>query len=158
VDVVRLAKLTDYAIVILSAFARAPGQLQTAPALARTTGLPLATVAKVLKMLGRGGIVDSTRGSGGGYHLARVASRIGVAAILEVMEGPIALTACCTDGGDRCGIEPGCPVKDHWRRISETVLGALSELTLEDLIQPLPTQRRRPERSPMLLNAASLRR
>jgi len=52
------------------------------------------TVAKLLKQLHHAGLVNSTRGTRGGYQLARDPESISAAAILDALEGPIALTEC----------------------------------------------------------------
>ena len=69
----RLSKLTDYAVVVLARLARggaaAPsGPVQTAPGLAAGTGIAEPTVAKVLKMLAQAGLVEGVRGARGGYR------------------------------------------------------------------------------------------
>jgi len=68
----RISKLTDYGTVILAALASQPENTRlTAADVAQRTRIGLATVSKLLKSLQRGGLVTSTRGSYGGYHLAR---------------------------------------------------------------------------------------
>ena len=57
----RLSKLTDYAVVVLVRLSREAG-VQTSPGIAATTGIPEPTVAKVLKILAAGGLVASQRG------------------------------------------------------------------------------------------------
>ena len=66
----RLSKLTDYAVVVLVRLSRETG-VQTSPGIAATTGIPEPTVAKVLKTLAAGGLVASQRGARGGYRLLR---------------------------------------------------------------------------------------
>ena len=70
----RLSKLTDYAVVVLVRLSRAAG-VQTSPGIAATTGIPEPTVAKVLKTLAAGGLVASQRGARGGYRLHAAARR-----------------------------------------------------------------------------------
>ena len=65
----RVSKLTDYAVVVLSRL-EAEGGVQTAPGLAAGTGLGEPTVAKVLKMLSQAGLVEGQRGARGGYRNA----------------------------------------------------------------------------------------
>jgi DNA-binding IscR family transcriptional regulator len=60
--VLRVSKLTDYAVVVLSRL-EAEGGVQTAPGLASATGLGEPTVAKVLKMLSQAGLVEGQRGA-----------------------------------------------------------------------------------------------
>src|SRR5918993_276859 len=92
--VLRISKLTDYGTVILACLAGQPARLWTAAEVAECTRLALPTVSKLLKQLQRGGLVISTRGSHGGYQLARPASGITAAQILDALEGPVAITEC----------------------------------------------------------------
>ena len=94
----RLSKLTDYAVVVLVRLSRETG-VQTSPGIAVGTGIPEPTVAKVLKTLAAGGLVASQRGARGGYRLLRPLSAIPVADVIAAVDGPIALTACVEASG-----------------------------------------------------------
>src|SRR6266481_179398 len=109
----RISKLTDYATVILAALAEQPGTLRTAAALAEQTHVAAPTVSKLLKQLQRARLVTSTRGLHGGYLLARPATQISAAAILDALEGPVALTDCAAGQG-HCEIEETCRVGRVW--------------------------------------------
>ena len=95
----RISRLTDYATVVLAALAGEPARVQTATALAERTHIAAPTVSKLLKQLQRAGLVTSTRGLHGGYQLARPATQISAAAILDALEGPVALTDCAAGHG-----------------------------------------------------------
>jgi len=90
----RLSKLTDYGMVVMTALARAPQGLRNAADLADETHIGAPTVSKLLKRLGRAGLVESERGAQGGYRLARAPSKIDVAEVIAAIEGPIGLTEC----------------------------------------------------------------
>ncbi len=126
---IRMSKLTDYAIVLLAHLARSERTL-TAQELAARSRVPLPTVSKLCKELSRAGIVVSHRGRHGGYSLARGADAISVAEIVEALEGPIALTECGSPGGDPCGIEASCLAKASWDPVSRAIQGALQKLPL----------------------------
>ena len=126
---IRMSKLTDYAIVLLAHLARSERTL-TAHELATRSGLPLPTVSKLCKELSRAHLLASQRGRHGGYALARSAETISVAEVVEALEGPIALTECGTPAGAPCGIEPTCLAKGSWDPISRAVHGALQKLPL----------------------------
>ena len=137
---IRITKLSDYAIVLLTYFARNAEQVHAARDLAARAHLPLSTVCKVLKSLSRGELLVSHRGVNGGYRLARRPEEISIAEIIAAIEGPIALTECSTSVPGLCELEPVCPVRSNWRRINKAVREALEALTLADMTQPL-TQR-----------------
>lgn len=133
----RISKLTDYATVLMAALARHEQDCVPASRLAEETRLELPTVAKVLKTLGKSGLVQSIRGVNGGYRLGREAEEISVAEIIRAMEGPIALTECCLEAG-LCSHEAQCSLRGNWQRIGLDVESALERLSLADLYQAPP--------------------
>jgi FeS assembly SUF system regulator len=128
----RMGKLTDYATVVLASLAQEPGQHRAATELAERTRLSRPTVSKVLKGLQRAGMVISSRGSQGGYRLARSPEQITAAQILDVFEGPIAITEC-SGASSQCGIERQCRVGSAWQRVNAAIRRALEEVTLRQL-------------------------
>ena len=128
----RIGKLTDYATVVLATLASDPERLQTAAALSARTRIAAPTVSKLLKQLHRAGLVASTRGLHGGYQLARPASQISAAAILDALEGPVTLTDCSAGHG-QCGIEENCRVSRAWQRLNLAIRRSLHEVTLAQL-------------------------
>jgi FeS assembly SUF system regulator len=136
--VIRLAKLTDYGIVLMTIIARGnSARVHTARDLAEQSHLPLPTVSKLLKQLLQSGLLVSHRGIKGGYSLSKEPAEISVAEIISAIEGPIALTECSTDVTGLCDLERSCPTRRNQRLISEVVRGALEKVTLLDLVQPL---------------------
>jgi FeS assembly SUF system regulator len=145
----RISRLTDYATVILANLGG--GGLASAADIAQRTRVALPTVSKLLKELQRAGLVRSVRGARGGYQLARPATGISAADIIDAVEGPVALTECSTGRG-HCGIETTCQVGDSWQRVSIAIHRALTEINLTDLIShsgefAIPELRRPPPRS-----------
>ena len=132
----RLSKLTDYGIILLAHLAQRDGGVpHAAPEVAREVDLPLPVVSKVLKSLARRGLLESHRGSKGGYTLVRRPAEITVREMVVALEGPVALTECNV-GPHLCEHESGCPVRGPWHVINRVVQDALSKVTLEDLIDP----------------------
>ena len=105
---IRLSRLADYGIVVMTHMARHPDRQHAAPEIAAQTQLPLPTASKILKGLVRAGLLISHRGVKGGYGLARSATAISVADVIVALEGPIALTACVEHGPGDCDIEALC--------------------------------------------------
>jgi FeS assembly SUF system regulator len=135
---IRLGKLTDYGLVLLTYMARTHAEsLHTARELAVESRLPLPTVSKILKQLLRSGVLVSSRGIKGGYALAREPREISISEVIADLEGPIAMTECSTDLSGACDLEQCCPIKNNQRVINAVVRGALERLTLADLIHPL---------------------
>ncbi|MBB1472675.1 MULTISPECIES: SUF system Fe-S cluster assembly regulator [unclassified Luteimonas] len=148
----RVTRLTDYATVVLTVLAARPGRVLSAVELAEHAGLEPPTVSKVLKPLAQAGLVDAFRGAHGGYRLSRDASDISLIAIVEAMEGPLAMTECSLDDTS-CGIASQCGARANWRRINDVVADALRGVSLAQMLDtpPLPdtppgTSRRIPAR------------
>lgn len=128
----RIGKLTDYATVVLASLAQEPERHRAATELADRTRLSAPTVKKVLKELQRAGMVISSRGATGGYRLARTPQLITAAQILDVFEGPIAITEC-SGASSQCGIERLCRVGGAWQRVNAAIRRALEDVTLQQL-------------------------
>jgi FeS assembly SUF system regulator len=131
----RLSKLSDYAIVIMTDLAGdGHRNLQNAGAIAERTAVAQPTVSKLLKMLAGHGLVKSVQGRHGGYQLGRGPGEITVTQIVEAIDGPLALTECGLDDGVGCDLESVCTVRPHWRHIGGAIRSALDGITLELLI------------------------
>ena len=128
----RLSKLTDYAVVVLVRLADTDG-VQTSPGIAATTGIPEPTVAKVLKTLAAGGLVASQRGARGGYRLLRPLADIPIADVISAIDGPIALAACVDGSLTECESQGLCPVRGRWDPVNDAIHQALSSITLADM-------------------------
>ena len=133
----RVSKLTDYAVVVLSRL-EGEGGVQTAPGLAAGTGVAEPTVAKVLKMLSQAGIVEGLRGARGGYRLTRALDELPLSDVIVVMDGPIALTACVDGGFGLCEAEHICPVRGRWDPVNDAIRRALSAIMVSEIASPTP--------------------
>lgn len=129
----RISKLTDYGTVILATLASLnETERMTAADVAARTRIALPTVSKLLKCLQRNGLVTSTRGSSGGYRLARAAQQITAAAILDALEGKFALTEC-SGQHSHCDIESICRVGHAWQHVNFAIRRSLEDITLAQL-------------------------
>ncbi|MDE1941920.1 MAG: SUF system Fe-S cluster assembly regulator [Betaproteobacteria bacterium] len=134
---IRIGKLTDYGILIMTYLARDPARLHAAQEIAQAVGITLPTANKLLKMLARGGLLDSQRGTKGGYSLAREPEAITMVDIIGALEGPVGLTDCGTaQQPGNCQRERSCSVKANWQRISQAVNDALAGVTLAEMTVP----------------------
>lgn len=133
---IRLSKLSDYAIVILSALAQSGAATMSASVLAQQTKLPEPTVAKVLKLLNKDNIIASIRGASGGYTLQRKVDEITLYDVLKAIEGPMALAACVEGSTDSCSYAGSCPVNGRWNMVNHAMRTALQSISLNDMIAP----------------------
>ena len=128
----RLSKLTDYAVVILVHLSSHEG-VQTSTGIAAAIGIPEPTVAKVLKILAVADLVTSQRGAKGGYRLSRSLGDISISKVIEAVDGPIALTACIEGFPMECDAQGVCPVRGRWNAVNAAVKNAISAITLSDM-------------------------
>ena len=136
---IRITRLTDYGIVLLSRFAGAdPGTVFSARELSGETGIPLPTASKILKTLTRAGLLLSHRGTQGGYSLSRPPEQVTVSDIIGSLEGPIALTDCSGEADGSCDIELTCPVRTNWQRITDAIRDALDAIPLTEMTVSFP--------------------
>jgi FeS assembly SUF system regulator len=134
--VIRLTNLADYAVVVMTAAARASDGRLSAAKVSAATAIPAPTVAKLMGTLARAGLLAASRGVAGGFALARAAESISVAEIVEAVDGPIALTNCLQGEVHDCAITGSCAVRGHWRPINDAVRSALASVSLADLARP----------------------
>ncbi|MDK2873544.1 MAG: Rrf2 family transcriptional regulator, iron-sulfur cluster assembly transcription factor [Desulfomicrobiaceae bacterium] len=115
------------------------------------TGISVQFIEQILKSLKAASLVISKRGAAGGYQLSRPADTITLGDIIRIMEGPIALTDCCSNA-QVCTRSDFCMTRDAWVHVSEVVANALDSLKLTDLIQGIhpacPDEPDSPEPSP----------
>jgi Rrf2 family protein len=132
----------EYGVRVMVELARRAGEEPIPLAeIAERGGLPLAYLEHLVARLRKAGLVDSRRGSRGGYLLARSPTEITMAEVVEALEGSIAPIECITEGSDGsivCSREtqPGhvCPTKLLWTRVRFSIVRTLQEMTLADLV------------------------
>src|SRR6195952_1430096 len=95
----------EYGVRVMVELARRAGELDggnpiSLAEIAEHDGLPLAYLEHLVARLRKAGLVDSRRGSRGGYMLARPPKEISMAEVVEALEGSIAPIECITEGSD----------------------------------------------------------
>jgi len=135
VAMLRISKLTDYAIVVLGHMAQNVENTYAAAELAEATGIAVPTVSKILKALVRSQILKSTRGAKGGYKLLRAPTQTSVATVIYALEGPIALTECEGERGG-CHQSESCHARGSWDVINGAIRAALESVSLSDMAKP----------------------
>ena len=134
---IRITKVADYGILLMSQFARKPqGAVLTARDLSALTRIPLPMVGKILKGLAHAGLLASQRGARGGYVLRDPPEKISLTCVLDALEGPVSLTEC-GEGPGICTLELLCPIQSNWKRINHAVREALGAVTLADITRPM---------------------
>ena len=132
---IRISRMTDYGIALMTRIVQDPGaESFSSRDLADKLSLPQPTVSKLLKTLTRGDLLVSQRGVNGGYELALPAEEITLTRLIDVLEGPIAMTVCSTDDAENsCDLETHCMLSGHWKWINRKIMQALAGVTLADI-------------------------
>ena len=131
----RITKMTDYAVLILANLALHDNKLLTAKEIASETHISLPTTQKILKKLNRKNLVISKQGASGGYSLDPETKKLSVATLLEKLDGDLSITQCSSND-DQCEVEDFCNIGNAWQMINQRVQWALNDITLGDLIHP----------------------
>src|ERR1700730_913008 len=104
--------------------------------IAATQDIPENYLRRLLIELKRGGLVASQKGPSGGYMLARPPARITMADVVEIIEGEYTPVECLQDGATSfCSRGSGCPMRDVWREVRDSVVGILRNATLQSLAE-----------------------
>jgi len=111
--------------------------------IARRQALSEDYLAQLLLKLKRAGVVESLRGPGGGYVLARDPAQIRAADVLRGVEETLAPVYCVDeDGKGACDRAPCCPTQRLWRRLGQAIDEVLEGVTIAELAAPQPGESR----------------
>ena len=130
----RLTTFSDYTLRTLMYLALDPGKLATIPAIAAAYGISENHLMKVVQHLVRQGIVQSTRGKGGGIRLARPPEKIRLGEVVRSSEGNAPIVECLGHDPGVCCIVPVCRLKGILVGVFDALYDALDEHTLADLV------------------------
>jgi Rrf2 family transcriptional regulator, cysteine metabolism repressor len=125
--------------------ARAEGGISTPvslKAIAERDNLPLAYLERIVALLRRAGLVESTRGAHGGYRVARDPATIHMDEAVLALEGAVAPMSCFVDDTEEGRVlcshlvdhGHGCATKLLWTRVQGGVIKALAQTTLAELV------------------------
>jgi Rrf2 family protein len=138
----KLTSQEEYGLRCLLRVGRAaPGASLTIAELSRAEGISEPNVAKMMRVLRRGGFVNSTRGQAGGYTLSRPAGDIVVGQVIATLGGRLYEPAFCEghSGLERsCTHMPDCSIRSVWRLVQRAVDQVLGKITLKDLLKSEP--------------------
>lgn len=133
----KISRLTDYGVVILRYLAEnssGAAEPRSARDLAHVSGLPLPTVSKLLKLMAKHKLVNAKRGALGGYELSETTASISLLRLIEIFEGPPAMTSCMSERMHKCQIDSFCPQKGNWQMVHLKIAQVLHEISLDELI------------------------
>lgn len=130
------ARHAVHAVTLLGALP--DGELLGAAAIADEIGAPPNYLGKLLQTLAREGVLESRKGLGGGFRLARRPREVHVFDVVEPID-QVSRWESCVLGFEECSDEDPCGLHDGWKKVRKAYLELLRRTTVHDLV----TQRRR---------------
>ena len=155
----RLAEYTDYTLRVLMYCAARPQQLVTISELAERHGVSRNHLMKIVTDLGRQGVLETTRGRGGGLRLLKDPARLRIGDVVRASETDFRLVECFDPKTNQCTLTPACRLKGLFRGALGAYFKELDSMTLADIVEsvsaPAPgravSQRRRAGVAPVAL-------
>ncbi len=130
----QLSRAGEYAIRAMLHLAAMEGRgVAQISVISRTWDIPESFLRKILQLLTRAGLVTSSRGSGGGFALARSAAEITLLNVIEAVEGKLFLNKCLIGPGF-CDNTSWCPVHVVWEKAQRALKEILGGASLADLV------------------------
>ena len=135
----RLSEYTDYTLRVLMYCAARPQQLVTIGELADHHRVSKNHLMKIVNDLARQGMVETTRGRGGGLRLMKGAEQIRVGDVVRASETDFRLVECFDAATNQCTLSPSCRLKGVFHDALDAYFKALDSVTLAELAQGDPS-------------------
>ena len=136
----RLAEYTDYTLRVLMYCAARPQQLVTIGELADHYRISKNHLMKIVNDLARQGVLETTRGRGGGLRLMKDPEQIRVGDVVRASETDFRLVECFDPETNQCTLSPSCRLKGLFTDALKAYFKELDGMTLADLTAPMPSR------------------
>ena len=134
-----ISTTSEYALRALVALADSEeGTTMQARELAEMTKVPPSYLYKILTSLRRAGVLAGSRGSRGGYNLARDPGDIRLIEVVSMFEVVRANDACLLGEFDQCDDDRPCSAHQQWKHVQQTFNEFLTSRTIADLSTTRP--------------------
>ncbi len=150
----RLAEYTDYTLRVLMYCAARPQQLVTISELAERHEVSRNHLMKIVTDLGRQGVLETTRGRGGGLRLLKDPAKLRIGDVVRASETDFRLVECFDASTNQCRLNPTCRLKGLFNAALRAYFKELDGMTLAELAEPSSV----PLSTPAAGRAVSLRR
>ncbi len=128
-----LSTTSQYAIRALSCLARMQsGETVLGRTLSEEASVPPNYLSKIMLVMRNAGLIEATRGAGGGYRLGRPPSEIRLLDIVSLFEPSVAELECVLGTG-RCSDDAPCSAHEQWKGVRNNFLEFLEGTTLAGL-------------------------
>ncbi|HOB30220.1 MAG TPA: Rrf2 family transcriptional regulator [Bacillota bacterium] len=124
-----------YAVLMMFQLAQGGNNLTSLAEISSTQNISYGYLEQIVKPLRDHNLVESKRGFGGGYKLAKPASQITIGDIITIVEGPVAPVKCAMEDFSSCKGPPDCKAKLVWREVTTAINDVLHSITLQDLLE-----------------------
>ena len=130
-----LSTTSEYALRAVAGLAAATrdGGVMLSREFAERVDVPVHYLSKILATLSRAGLLNATRGAGGGYSLARDPSEIPLLHVVSLFDGARVHPTCLFGGGRECSDENACHAHASWKQVKETYSQFLELQTIADI-------------------------
>jgi Rrf2 family transcriptional regulator, nitric oxide-sensitive transcriptional repressor len=132
----QLTQFTDFSLRVLMHLAAHPEMQTTVGRMAEEHGISRHHLMRVVNQLGTKGYIETVRGKGGGFRLARSPEQIRIGDVVRDMETGFDLAECFRPGEDSCLFMPACALKPVLAEAGRAFLASLDQYTLADLLPP----------------------
>jgi Rrf2 family iron-sulfur cluster assembly transcriptional regulator len=132
----RITQEGDYALrVVLYLYKHKPGERVEAKVISESENVPLRFLLKLLRKLAGAGVVNSYRGTGGGYAIEKPPSQVTIRQVIEAIEGPIYVNKCLCDE-TMCNLSraQNCEVHRALEKLQSKLLTEMDNLTFEQIL------------------------
>lgn len=132
----QLTRFTDFSLRVLIHLGMHPDTQTTVAVLASEHGISRHHLTRVVHQLGIKGYIETLRGKGGGFRLARRPELIRIGDVVRDMETGFELAECFSPGESTCRLLPACALKPILAEAGRAFLASLDRYTLADLLPP----------------------
>ena len=129
----KLTSYTNYALRSLQFAALHAPDLVRVDDVVRVHGLARPHIVKIVHALGQAGYLQTVRGRGGGFRLARPADQINVGAVVRLMEGPLDIVECFNPEQNTCPLIGICRLSRALQTATQAFLAVLDDLSIADI-------------------------
>ena len=129
----KLTGYTNYALRSLQFAAMHAPDLVRVDDVVRVHGLARPHIVKIVHALGQAGYLQTVRGRGGGFRLARPADQINVGAVVRLMEGPLDIVECLNPEQNTCPLIGICRLSRALQTSTQAFLAVLDDISIADI-------------------------
>jgi Rrf2 family nitric oxide-sensitive transcriptional repressor len=135
----RLTDYTDYTLRVLMFCALKPERSITIAELATSHAISKNHLMKIVNDLARQGLLQTTRGRGGGLRLLKPAAEINIGAVVRSTETDFRMVECFDANNNSCTLTAHCQLKQVIASALKSYLAELDKVTLADILPPKPS-------------------